>query len=335
MNKRILAMLMALAMLVSMVPMGAMAEEVKCTGKYHDILVNDGLHSPCPDCGVDDAGCEKCYGSEPEEPKDDDTSDDAPVEDKCTGKYHDILVSDGFHSPCPECKADDPDCETCYGSEDDDTSDDAPEQPAHKCMAETKAVANKDGLSHSIVCAECNEFWKNEAHNWEDGVCVDCGFETPFSTNPEKPEEDKCTDKYHDILVNDGFVSPCPTCGADDESVAHKCMAETKAVDKGDLTHNVLCAECGKFWKNEGHNYEVTKETSKYTKYTCEDCGDSYVEYKHDHKPDDQPHDKPNQDKPHNKPSWRPSIGSSLSSVYDNVPKTGNILSLILSFFRF
>jgi len=454
-------MLMALAMLVSMVPMSAMAAE--CTFGQHDQLI--ALGTKCPICGE--------WGQKDEEPEqpDADVTPEQPEEDgKCTFGQHDQLIALG--TKCPICGE--------WGQKDEESEQpDADIDPsAHKCMSETKAVANKDGLSHSIVCAECNEFWKNEAHNWEDGVCTACGFESPFESAPEKPEEDKkCTFGQHDQLMELG--TKCPICGewgkkdeqpdADVDPNAHKCMAETKAVaTKDGLSHEVRCAKCDKYWKTvahnwengacvdcgfkspfstapecehekthtkqtiveatcteagyihhalvcndcgeevsakdyplsaatghkwadgvctvcgeespfstapvakhegcykpgqcngvkdvfiikaatctkdgqkdtvyecgklvsevipaTGHGYKITKETKEYTKYACEDCGDSYVEYKHDHKPDH---------KPDNKPSWRPNFGSSLGGDYDNVPKTGNILSLILSFFGF
>ena len=92
-------------------------------------------------------------------------------------------------------------------------------------MAETKAVKTDSLTTHDIVCAECEKFWKTEAHDWDDGVCTVCGFETPFGNDTVEPE--------------------------------HKCMAETKAVKTDSLTtHDIVCAECEKFWKTEAHDWD-------------------------------------------------------------------------------
>jgi len=204
----------------------------------------------CPECkfeakeahnytdGVCICGYKTPFESKPVEPE-------QPEEDeKCTGKWHDILVNDGYVSPCPDC------------GEDDAKFDTDDEEPAHKCFAETKVVANKDGLSHSILCAVCGEFWKNEAHEWKDGACTKCCAESPFETAPVKPVH-----KHEWISLVEGEWF-CKNCGkftlnnpfADEE---HKCFAETKAVaNKDGLSHSIVCAECGEFWKNEAHDWE-------------------------------------------------------------------------------
>ena len=291
MKRKFLAMLMALAMIIGMVPMTALAAEEECPAILAHAFLKPGVQCKC------------CDYVAPSEDDSDDSTDEQPDEDV---KLPVIII------PTPEQPDEDEEDEECeailahkwlkpgqkcaccdfvgQAASDDDTSDDsadvAPETPdveeeceailahkwlkpgqkcaccdyvappaddsaeqpdadvdpnAHKCMAETEAVANKDGLSHSIVCAECGEFWKNEAHDWEDGVCTVCGFESPFSTAPEQPEEDE-----------------------------HKCMAETKAIaNKDGLSHSIVCAECGEFWKNEAHNWTSLKDGE----WFCLDCG--------------------------------------------------------------
>ena len=71
MSKKILAMLMALAMIISMVPMSAMAEEVVHEHDYKAHSNNDGTHDLSCNCGLDvenvtcldndgDGACDSC-----------------------------------------------------------------------------------------------------------------------------------------------------------------------------------------------------------------------------------------------------------------------------------
>ena len=191
--------------------------ETGCTFGQHDQMIELGCICPiCKECGhTYEAGiCKYCGEKSPFET--------APDESGCTFGQHDQMIELGCVCPiCGECGHTfiDGTCLWCFAEEENDSADNA---PVHKCFAETEAVDNEDNKTHAIVCAECEKFWKDEAHKWEEGVCTECGAESPFSTAPE-----------------------------------HKCFAETKAVDNKDgLTHAIKCAKCDAFWKDEAHKWE-------------------------------------------------------------------------------
>ncbi len=224
-------------MVVSMLPMAVFADTNPCD------LVHKNL-KPGQTCKI----CNEY--TVPAEDSDTDTDDTSKEECKA-------ILAHKWLKPDQKCAF----CDFVgQPASDDDTSDDVdPEVQEHKCFAETKAVANKDGLSHSIVCAVCEDFWKNEAHNWADGVCTECGAESPFGTAPKCEHPEGFTKQYivEPTCTEAGYIKDCKFCRVCGEQY------DVKEYPLGEAT--------GHSWVTHEIQPTCTRDGLRYS--ACETCG--------------------------------------------------------------
>jgi len=102
------------------------------------------------------------------------------------------------------------------------------------------------------VCDECGEvvtskdypLGEAEGHAWEDGVCVVCGEESPFSTAP-KCEHEKTHTKQLIVdptCTEDGYIRDMKVCDECGEVVTSK---DYPVEAKGHKWEDGVCAVCG------------------------------------------------------------------------------------------
>ena len=206
-------------------------------GKFWKAEAHDMENGVCTACGYQVMFVEKPVEPKPEEPEVDDN--------KCTFGQHDQLMELG--TKCPICGE--------WGKKDDD-SDDAPIVDDDKCTF----GQHDQMIELGCICPICGEC----GHTYEDGVCKYCGEKSPIEEKPVAKHEgclkpEKCngvplleTEKNGKIEV----VWPCGKLTFKDLPV-HKCFAEVEYFNTNDIyNHDVVCAECGKFWKAEAHDME-------------------------------------------------------------------------------
>ena len=264
MNKKILTVLLVLAMMLSMVaPMAVFAEKA-CTHSMKGPADNyNGTHNIiCYECGYvfeanipctyDESHRCTCGSSDPN------WDPDAPAECKhasvvCTDN------GDGTHKETcsnPDCDGfvvnksvphtfKDGVCEACGAKE------------PTKCEHTKMAYVVVDDMSHEVRCADCSKTMKQwEAHEIEDGKCTKCGYEEPVE--PCKHEHtiwnwDEETETHY-LLCQDcekaltepeactyGEDGKCTVCGGLKKACEHE---HTHIVDNEDQTHSLVCDEC-------------------------------------------------------------------------------------------
>lgn len=213
MKKRTLAMLLALVLVISIVPMAAMAEECAHVGPNHAVGNGDGTHNYICDscnepfetnvsCSYDETGF--CYGCQQGKP---------PVKCEHVGVTEVIANNDGTHSikcHCGEiietdkCGYVDGECPSCHAH--------APvpgcAEGVHSGL--TKVVGNGDG-THNYVCAKCGDYIETvDCEYDDDGFCYGCQQGKP----------------------------PVAKCDHTGNNWAYE--------DNGNGTHKVICKDCGK-----------------------------------------------------------------------------------------
>ena len=198
MNKRILTMLMALAMLVSIVPMAAMAEE----GHEHNYVANsngDGTHDLSCDCGLGvegitcldsngDGKCDSCGYVKYTKPED--SHEHNYVAHSNGNGTHDLSCNCGLEVKGITCLDNDGDgkCDSCGYQKYV-----APNEPhEHNYVAHS----NNNG-THTSSCT-CGLEVKNITclDNDGDGKCDSCGYVKYVA--PEEPEKPIVPDETPD-----------------------------------------------------------------------------------------------------------------------------------------
>ena len=297
-------MLLALAMIISVVPMTAMAEEAhKCDFEAGVTSDGDGTHNINCSCGkfvkvncLDNDGDGKC-----------DSCGYVKYAHKCDFEAGVTSNGDGTHNINCSCgkfvKV------NCLDNDGDGKCDSCGYvKYAHKCDFEAGVTSNGDG-THNINCS-CGEFVKvNCLDNDGDGKCDSCGY-VKYEAKPECEHnglqyvKDNGDEKTHKVTCECGEVISEATahtydingvcaCGA-----IHICHYEAGVTSNNDGTHNINCT-CGDYVQvgcldNDGDG-------------KCDSCG--YVKYV---APEAPPEEAPAQ--------------SYNTAGLDNVPKTGNIL---------
>ena len=244
---------------------GSIVEKCKCGEVFTTVLDAAGEHDKTnPECKYYEkpeehkhswislkAGewfCEVCGKFTTTNPN---PSDDDADEKKCTFGQHDQMIELGCICPiCKECGHTWADgvCKYCGEKSPFSTAPECKHENAHFKQIISDPTCTEDGyiIQGEKYCDECEKFiglsqiftngLEARGHKWADGVCTVCGEKSPFSVAPD----------------------------------THKCMAETKYVhNKDGKTHDIVCAECGKLWKNEAHNWESLVEGE----WFCVDCG--------------------------------------------------------------
>lgn len=259
MNKKILTVLLVLAMMLSMVaPVAVFAEG--CEHKHQiSTPTGNGTHMTlCLDCEAviaessnctyENGYCTACGAIEP----------DVPAECKhasvvCTDN------GDGTH----KATCSNPDCDGYVVAEaephkfDEDGVCEAcgAKKPCDHVDKGTHAVDNGD-QTHSLVCDECGAVLETGPCYYVDGVCPQCGSEEPakcehtnkaYTVVDEKTHQVSCADcgetlkqwEAHDFV--DGV---CKDCGF--EEVVEPCKHEHTiwVWNEGDGTHYLLCEDC-------------------------------------------------------------------------------------------
>ena len=162
MKKKIFAMLLVVALVLSIVPLTALAAEAtvcKCgsTEWTGYVKSGEGTHAIfCKQCGAMQARSELACSS-------------------MDGKV------------CFWCKENMPGVEP--------EAPEVPEEP--ECKHEWKGVAN-NGADHNVVCRDCSEVLGAEAHKFVGGVCA-CGA---IYVAPEVPEEPECKHEWKGVANN-------------------------------------------------------------------------------------------------------------------------------------
>lgn len=212
--------------------------------------LNNGMHNEWCACGrnivlqkaCEDAGEGKCVCGY-EIPADEET---APG---CTFGQHDQMIELGNICPiCHQCGHTfiEGTCKWCFKEEPKDDND---EDTVHKCFAEIKAEDNNDGKTHKILCAECNAFWKDEAHAWDNGVCSACNAKIPFQTTPDPKHEgclkpETCTGKV--LMTTVKKEATCTEAGQ--KELVWECGKFTVESIPANGEHdwdNGVCSACG------------------------------------------------------------------------------------------
>ena len=242
MNKKILAMLLALAMIISVVPMTAMAAEGECEHNYVPHSNNDGTHTSSCNCGNEvtincldnngDGKCDACGYQKYTKP-----------EGEHEHNYIAHSNNDGTHNSSCNCGLEVKNI-TCLDNDGDGKCDSCGYlKYTGKCEHEHKGVVdNKDGLSHNVVCRDClKTLVVKVAHEYVNGVCAcgaihDCHYDAGVTSNNDGTHNINCTcGSYVQVgcLDNDGD-GKCDSCGyikyvAPDEAPAQ--VASTAGLD--------------------------------------------------------------------------------------------------------
>ena len=199
----------------------------------------------------EDGVCTACGAKSPFSTAPDESDEEEDAEPKCTHSQHNLMITVG--GKCEACGSSTPIFTTAPDQSDD----------AHKCFADgnIKAVDNEDGKTHAIVCAKCDAPWEGkeeEAHNWENAVCTECGAKSPFSTAPDESDEEeteqpevpekKCPNKLHNVVKQLGW--PCVGCGDEDFACRYPLHKLLKKL-------GIFCMGCD-LWEAEDDNTEET-----------------------------------------------------------------------------
>ncbi len=239
MKKRILTMLLALAMILSVVPMMAMA--VDCTNAAGHKFADYGSCEYCsaPNCA---AGfyCDYGWGTG--------TANDSRC-DACNLYICDLGGHDFIDGFCQYCSEPDPDA---------------------VCAHNWWTVDLKDG-THQQVCLACGDPHPTngavKAHTFENGVCIGCSAAQACSHNwytidlQDGTHRQQCTlcgephpeyGKVEAHVFENGFCTGC--------SAAQACDHTWWTFDLGNGTHQQKCSKCGEphpeYGKVENHEYE-------------------------------------------------------------------------------
>jgi len=125
-------------------------------------------------------------------------------------------------------------------------------EKTHTKQEIVEATCTEDGYIRDMkVCDECGEVVTSkdypleaEGHAWEDGVCVVCGEESPFSTAP-KCEHEKTHTKQLIVdptCTEDGYIRDMKVCDECGEVVTSK---DYPVEAKGHKWEDGVCAVCG------------------------------------------------------------------------------------------
>ena len=256
MNKKFLTMLMALAMLVSIVPMAAMAaEEHDCD--YHGDSNGDGTHYLVCDCGVKVDWLFTCLDSDGDG-KCDSCGYQMYPGHECTFEAGVTSNGDGTHNVNCSCgqfvKVD------CLDNNGDGKCDSCGYQkyPGHKCTFEAGVTSNGDG-THNVNCS-CGQFVNVKClDNNGDGKCDSCGYQkyAPVCKHGFQYVTDNGDGKTHKATCRDcGIVIAEKLEHVFDENGVCACGAiqpngcdhdgGQKLIDNKDgRTHKVVCEKCG------------------------------------------------------------------------------------------
>ena len=251
MSKKILAMLMALAMIISMVPMTAMAASCEHEWISGYQPYGDGCAIVCSLCGEAQAGSEqphsffgdKCFwckapAAAPEQPE----------EPACGHEWKGVVNNGANHNVV--CR----DCQTVLSTEAHNFVNGADcacgaVYVAPKCDHEWKGVVN-NGADHSLVCRDCEEILSTEAHKYAvNGTCACgaiCQHQWKSVVNKGADHDVVCRDCLTVLAAEAHDYSLMGTCACGAIKPPHDCSFEAGVTSNGDGTHKVNC-ECGNF----------------------------------------------------------------------------------------
>ena len=320
MRKRFLTMLLALIMVVSVVPMVAMAEG---TGEEHDCwdyasqftYVNNGngTHTvKCPeghevqtaDCVWDSSSC-ICGSTKPVATHD---CWDGPFTYEYNGNgTHTVKCPEGHTVQTTTCVWESGKC--ACGSE----------KPACDHTANNWKYTNNNDGTHTVTCKDCGEVvTANAACVWESGKCA-CGSEKPacdhmgnhweYTDNKDGTHKVTCKDCGKVVTANAACVWESGKCACGSVKPVETCDhvgVQTVVDNKDGKTHKTICPKCGEVViEKSAHVYDT--KTGK-----CA-CGAE--------KPTVNP----------TEPTTTPSKPSNnQNDQLDNVPKTGDNGTIIL-----
>ena len=283
MKKKLLAMLLVLAMVISIVPLTAIAED--CDHEHadysHYVSNGKGQHDIiCPDCDEGVFGWMfQCKNAD---------TDYNGYCDKCG--FNCCMHSskslknneDGTHTfYCQNCKAQLSTEAHQYSEATGACVCGALKTPV--CEHKSKSIKNNNDGTHTFFCRHCGEKLTTEAHQYSEaaGACVcgalaghECDFDAGVTSNGDGTHNVNCEcGKYMTYKCADyNGDHACDSCG---DKIG--CLYDAGVTSNGDGTHNVNCS-CGDYMTltcmdNDGDG-------------KCDSCG--YQKYapacKHTHK---------------------------------------------------
>ena len=131
------------------------------------------------------------------------------------------------------------------------------------------AHSSKYSCCDAVVVAE-------EAHEWENGVCTECGYECQHdggtATCTEKAVCDVCGSSYGAINPDNHTGEIVWTKTATAHSSKYSCCDAVVAAEEAHEWENGVCAECGYECQHDGGTATCTE------KAVCDICGEEYGE---------------------------------------------------------
>ena len=157
------------------------------------------------------------------------------------------------------------------------------------CDHAWKGVTYRDETSHTVVCRDCQETLYIETHVYENNMPCACGaiYQRHVHTWYEATVIEATCKRAGKIIWKcngcDESYTEAVAKNPDNHAKLVKLYAAKAGCERGGR-EIWCCYDCREYIVNEteatGHNYKVTKETSRYTMYTCWSCGHSYKEDK-------------------------------------------------------
>lgn len=271
MKTKALSLFLALLMLVSMIPMAAMAAGSSDCDHLGGAWTPNGdvTHSSTCECGeyvdgpypcqsFNGVTCYMCKGSMTPEPVCDHTRNDwAPN-------------GDGTHSSACDCGENVAGPYTCYaGSGTTCLTCGGAVVAAPQCQHGFQNVINNNDGTHKFICRDCGVLISSAVHSYNEfDTCV-CGAIKPAAPVCDHVRNDWTSngDGTHTSSCDCGenVAGPyacqtlngvtCLACGADMPGTA-ACQHESQdLVSNGVWTHNVVCSDCEEVLSTSRHQY--------------------------------------------------------------------------------
>lgn len=272
MKRKLLALLLVLALAVSVLPLAAYAEEGEAENQTSDVVTTDDTTKtdepvpkndeavPTDDTKTDDAATTDNTATDDTITTDDTTTtDDAPIDyDHCPdGDWHDFVFDpagtineDGHSVKCSKCGL------KLEAFHHDLDNDGACDDCGYTNFCNHKFVFDPDGTIdenyHSQKCSKCGlEVMDSHYDGNHDGKCDTCGY------------KDSCEHEFEDL---DAHFHVCKKCG---RTEAHWWY------DNG--TWNETCRACGKVCGHEKKSWFADGQHG-HAQY-CETCGMELVPF--------------------------------------------------------
>ncbi len=364
MNKKILAMLLVIVMIISVVPTMALADEHDCWGtnlQYnsnnngtHNILCADGhTLTENAECVTENGQCICGYAA----PAHDCWETNLQYNSNNNGT-HNILCADGHVlTENAECVTENGKCICGYAA------------PAHDCWETNLQYNSNNNGTHNVLCADGHVLTENAVCITENGKCI-CGYAAPahdcWETNLQYNSNNNGT---HNVLCADGHVltenAACVTengqciCGyKKPTSDCDHMNAEFDYEEVTATTHAVICTKCDEVVTEEticvftngkcicgntepaaAPDCEHLKTYASYSSrghhtWYCTECHEGRgeaecVDFNKDGKCDYCEHEMNNKEPDEH---FRPTPGQHhkpMSDKYDRVPKTGDFFAFL------